>query len=331
MAKTQVTTNDALTQKLWDEKMFRDTKKESYFDRFMGDGPNNIVHVKTDLESKKGDRITFGIRMRLSGAGVDEGETLEGNEEALSTFDHTITLTQKRHGVRDAGALDRQRPIYNMDMEAKQALQDWGSEFMDQAMFTAIEASPTKIFYGGSASTTATLTAADLITPTLISKIRVWALTGGNRAQTPLRPVTINGKKYFILLVHPDVAFDLKNDSTYAQARREALDRSSDHPIFTGAIGMWDGVVVHEHENVSLTTDWGAGSNVTGAKCSFMGAQSLLWAWGERPKVVAKEFDYGNEHGYGWGLLYQTNKPVFNSLDYGSIAMYVARTQISDV
>lgn len=329
MAKTQVTTGNALTQKLWDEKMFRDTKKESYFDRFMGNGPNNIVHVKTALESKKGDRITFGIRMRLSGAGVDEGETLEGNEEALNTFDHTITLTQKRHGVRDAGELDRQRPIYDMDGEARQALTDWGSEFMDQAMFTAIETSPTKVFYGGDATTTGSLAATDLITPALISKIRVWALTGGNRSQTPLRPVKIKGKAYFVLLVHPDVAYDLKQDATFAQARREALDRGKDNPIFTGAIGVWDGVVVHEHENVALTTTWGAGA-VAGAKCSFMGAQSLLWAWGKRPKVVAKEFDYGNEHGYGWSIMYQTNKPVFNSLDYGSIAMYVARTQISD-
>ena len=221
-----------------------------------------------------------------------------------------------------------EEPVF--DEEARSALQDWGTEFIDQRMFTALEASPTKIFYGGSATATGDITAADKLTPAMISKMRVWAKTGGARSQTPLRPVKINGKMYYVLLVHPDVAYDLKQDATYAQAEREALARSGDHPIFTGAIAMWDGVVIHEHENVSITTNWGAGSNVPGAKCSLMGAQSLLWAWGKRPKIVAKEFDYGDEHGYGWSIIYQTNKPVFNGKDYGSIAMYVARTQISD-
>jgi N4-gp56 family major capsid protein len=330
MAKTSVATDNALTQKLWDEQLFRDTKKESYFDRFMAKGPNSIVQVKTALEKKKGDKITFGIRMRLSGAGQTEGGVLEGNEEKLTTYDHSITLGRYRHAVRDAGELDRQRPIYDMDDEARQALSDWGSEKIDQLAMDALVASPSKIFYGGTATSTATVTAAGLITPAIISKIRVWALTGGARSQTPLRPIKINGKKYFVLLVHPDVMYDLKQDSTFAQARREALERGKDNPIFSGSEAMWDNVVVHEHENVPIVTNWGSGSNVAGAKCSLMGAQSLVWAWGKRPKVVAKTFDYDEEHGFGWGMTSKVNKPVFNSLDYGSIAVYVARTQISD-
>lgn len=328
--KTQVATGDALTQKLWDEDLFRDTKKEAYFSRFMSTGPNSIIHEKRQLTKKKGDKITFGIRMRLSGAGIEEGGVLEGNEEALTTYDHSVTLKRYRHAVRDAGDLDRQRPIYDMDDQARQALMDWGSEKVDQLAMDALVASPTKIFYGGSATSTATVTATDLVTPALISKVRVWAKTGGARAQTPLRPIKVMGKMYFILLVHPDVMYDLKQDSTYSQARREALERGKSNPIFTGAEGVWDGVVVHEHENVPIVTNWGAGSNVAGAKCSLMGAQSLVWAWGKRPKIIPKTFDYDEEHGFAIAMTARTNKPVFNSLDYGSIAVYVARTQISD-
>jgi hypothetical protein len=51
----------------------------------MSEGTNSIVHVKNDLTKSKGDRITYGIRMRLSGAGVTSGQTLEGNEESLVT------------------------------------------------------------------------------------------------------------------------------------------------------------------------------------------------------------------------------------------------------
>jgi N4-gp56 family major capsid protein len=219
--------------------------------------------------------------------------------------------------------------MFSIDEESRAALQGWGSEKIDQLAFDAIEASPTKIFYGGSATGTGDITATDLITPALISKVRVWCKVGGGRAQTPLRPVRVDGKTYFVMLVHPDVAYDLKQDSTYAQANREARERGKSNPLFTGALGVWDGVVIHEHENVSIVTNWGGGSNVNGAKCSFMGAQSLVWAWGKKPSVVAKNFDYENEHGYAWGMICGTNKPKFNSLDYGSVGVYVARTQIN--
>ncbi len=88
--------------------------------------------------------------------------------------------------------------------------------------------------------------------------------------------------------------------------------------------------MIHEHENIPIVTNWGSGSNVPGAKCVFMGAQSLVWAWGKRPYVTEELIDYENEHGYAWNMIAGVTKPVFNSKDYGSIGVYVARTQISD-
>ena len=337
MGKTAFETNDALTKKLWDEQLFRDTKKESYFMKFFGNSAKALVHEKTQLTKSKGDNITFGIRMRLAEAGVVSGQTLEGNEEALTTHDHDISLERYRHAVRDRGELDRQRPAFSIDEESQMALMDWGSEKIDDLCFDAIQASPTRFFSrkSGVLSTDATTPAAlveatDKITPELLSFTKTWCLTGGNRQQTPLRPIRINGKNYFVCLVHPDVMFDLKQDSTFAQARREALERGKDNPIFSGAEAIWDGVVIHEHENINLTNNFGAGGAVAGATCTFMGAQSLVWAWGTRPKVVQKTFDYDEEHGYAWAMTARTNKPVFNSLDYGSVGLYVARTAISD-
>jgi N4-gp56 family major capsid protein len=330
MATTAFTTDNALTKKAWEEQLFRDTVKESYFSKFMGEGKSKLVQTKTRLEKEKGDNITFGIRMRLTGAGVEDNETLEGKEEDLATYDYDISLKRYRHAVKDDGELTRQRAVFSIDAESQDALKEWGVEKIDALCFTAIQASPTKIFYGGTATSTATLTATDKLTPTLISKAKTWANTGGNRAQTPLRPIKINGKNFYVLLVHPDVMFDLKQDSTFAQARREALDRGKDNPIFMGSEAIWDGVVIHEHENMDIATTWGAGADVTGAKCSLMGAQSLVWAWGKRPQVIAKDFDYGEKHGFAWGMTARTGKPVFNSKDYGSLAVYVARTQISD-
>jgi N4-gp56 family major capsid protein len=331
MAKTGFTTNSAETVKLWNEKLFRDTVKASYFSRFMGTSSDSVVQVKTDLESGQGDRVRFAIRMRLEGAGVSEGQTLEGNEESLTSYTTNLTLKQWRHAVRDDGAMSRQRAMFSISEESESALRDRTTEKIDQECFDAyLDSTPTKIFYGGTATSDATLTTSMLLTPTLISKIKAWAVTGGNRSQTPLRPVMVNGKKHYILLIHPDNSFDLKENSTWQTAQQNANIRGNSNPIFDGALGMWDNVIVHEHENVPIVTNFGSGGNVPGSKCLFLGAQSLLWAWGKRPTVKRKDFDYDNEMGYSTGMIYDVAKPVFNSLDYGSVALNVARTQISD-
>lgn len=328
MAKTSFATNNALVKKAWEEKLFRDTAKESYFSRFMGGGAESLVQVNTKLEKDKGDKVTFGIRMRLSGSGVTSGQVLEGKEEKLVTYDYSVTLEQYRHAVRDNGEIDRKRAMFSIDDESESALKTWGAEKIDQLCMDTIVTSPTKIFYGDGTST-ATVTTAGKLTPALISKAKTWALGGGARTQTPLRPIRINGKNHFVLLVHPDVMYDLKQDSTFAQALREAEVRGKENPVFSGSAAIWDGVVIHEHENVPIVTNWGAGGNVPGAKCILMGAQSLVWAWGKRPSVVSRDFDYGNEHGFAWGFIGAVGKPKFNSVDYGSLAVYVARTQIN--
>ena len=41
MAKTTILTNNPLTKAVWEEKLFRDTLKETYFAKFTGEGPEN--------------------------------------------------------------------------------------------------------------------------------------------------------------------------------------------------------------------------------------------------------------------------------------------------
>ncbi len=329
MAKTTVLTTDALAKKLWEEELYRDSLKEAYFSKFMGKSSDSLVMVKEDLTKEKGDDITFGIRMRLTGTGVISGQTLEGNEEKLTTYHTHVTLERYRNAVRDAGALDRQRSVYDMDTESRDAIKGWGAEKIDQLNFDAITSSPTKIFYGGDATSTADIAADDLITPALISKVKTWALTGGARTYVPLRPIKVAGKGHLVLLCHPDVIYDLSQDAQWSQAAREALPRGTDNPIFSGAEYLWDNVIIHSHENIPIVTTWGAGSTICGAKCVLMGAQALVWGWGERPSLVSEEFDYQEEHGFAWRVTCGVAKPVFNSLDYGSVGVYVSRTNVA--
>ena len=143
MAKTSFSTSDALTKKAWEEKLYRDAVKESFFSRFKGESGESIIHVKNQLTKDKGDKITFGIRYRLTGTGVTSGTILEGNEEKLSTASDSVSLEQYRHAVRDDGEMSRQRAMFDINEESKMALKDWASEKIDQLCFDAILSSPT--------------------------------------------------------------------------------------------------------------------------------------------------------------------------------------------
>lgn len=345
MAIKEFATSDALVRKIWlteNQLLFKEAAKESYFlPRFGGESADNIVYVRNELSKSNGDRITFGIRMRLTSTGVGAGQTLEGNEQSLQTYDFSISLDQVREAVRIRQGLTKQRTQIDLAEEARMALKTWMAEKIDALLFAALRTSPTKTFYSNNGTFTsgasyaavkADLTASqDNITPQIISAMKTWAKTGGNRAQAPLRPIRVDGRETFVFLTHPDALWDLKQTTVWAQAQREAAERGKSNPLFTGAVGVWDNVVIHEHENITIGTDAGSGSNVPFAEGFLMGAQSLCWAWGERGEMVEKTFDYDEEKGFAVNLIYGAGKPVFNGKDYGSVSFLCSRTQVSDI
>lgn len=339
MSDTTVSTSNNLRKLAWEEKLFRDTMKESYFSRFLGQGSESVIQEKTQLEKAKGDKITFGLIQRLDGAGVTGTQPLEGNEEELDTYDFNVELELYRHAVRTRGSLDEKRPVWDMPEEARSALKVWGAEKIDSLTFAALQLTPSKIFYNNSSgvltATTSEATAktgmhatGSLMTLDTLTKIKTWAKTGGNRAQTPIRPVRVDGKEFYIMLVHPDVFADIKMTSEYKQANREARERGADNPLFRNADFVWDGVIVHEHENISIATD-GGGASVAFARCLFLGAQAACWAWGKRPYTVERDFDYGEKKGFSWNMMAGVKKATFNSKDYGVLSVYASRTNIS--
>jgi N4-gp56 family major capsid protein len=341
--KTTFSTSNALTKKLWEENLFRDVEIESYFvSRFMSESENNVVQVATELTKNQGDQITFGIVPNLTGDGVTSGQILEGNEEGLGSYDYSIVLEQYRHATRTKGKLDVQRAMFSIPNVSREKLKIWGAEKIDKLLVAALLASPTKILYrdgvagapsGTASSSTAktALTAANSkITPNFISALRVWAKTGGAAATYRIRPVKIEGAEFYILLVNPAVMYDLRTDSTFQTAQKDAQDRGKDNPLFRGATAIWDNVVIHETERIPLFTD-GGGASVAGAFGALMGAQALCWAWGERPNTVQQEFDYENEMGWAWEMIAKAGKPKFNSKDYGTVGVVFSCTNVTTI
>lgn len=347
MSKTNIPTGDTLAKRVYDEKLFRDVVKETFFgSALMSTDGSKPVYVKSDLEKGKGETLVFGLRMRATGAGITGDGTLEGNEEKLNFYNLTSTLQQYRHAVRDESEISRQRPAFDVEDEMRQAIKDWGTEKLDQLIFDAMgigagaSTTPTKTFYktstgavaaGSAATAKAALDANNSkIDPALISAVKAWAKTGGNRSYVPIRPVRVGSKDYYIICTHPDSLYDLKTNSTYQQFVKDAAERGDSNPLFTGAIAIIDGVVIHENEKIYTAAD-GGGTTVPWCSAALFGQQCVCWGWGKRPKLIEKDFDYEDELGKAWRLIASATKSQFNSLDYGMVGLWLARTDISSL
>lgn len=345
MTYNQFGTNSAFTNKLWaldSEKLYRDSAKESYFlPRFGSEGDSSIVMIFNQFEKSAGDRIRFGIRMRQTDEWLNDTDTMINNEGDLDFYYFDQTLTRIKTAIEfSSKGMDKQRVQMDLPMEVRNALKDKVAEKIDSLLFAALASSRTKTFYNSNgtfaaedtfAAAKSAIASTDKLTPQFIGKLKTWALTGGNRSQVPIRPIKVDGRDTYVFLAHPDAINDLKNDSTYAQAQREAADRGKNNPLFTGAVGVWDNVVIHEHENITIGTNAGGSANLPYSEGYLLGAQALCWGWGPREEIEVELKDYKQRTGYQAAITYAAGRPIFNSTDYGSLCAIVNRTQTSDI
>src|SRR6185312_9590177 len=125
MATTGYSVNHNLTNKLWAKQLNVEILKEAYISKFIGKGSDSLVQYHEDTNKSKGDRIRVGLRMQLTGDGVLEDNTLEGNEESLVTYSDDLIINQLRHAVRTEGRMSEQRVLFDLRSEAKSGLKDW--------------------------------------------------------------------------------------------------------------------------------------------------------------------------------------------------------------
>ena len=318
----------------WAKELQVEVGKEIYFSKFMGEGPGNAIHVK-QVEEGVGKDVTFGLVLQLTGSAITGDSTLEGNEQNLATYSNTVTLNQKRLAVRDTGKFENSKVLYNFRSTALDLLKQQYAELIDEDIFSALTATTgTHAFYRADASASvyassdpkANLASADSISLNDISAMKTIAKLGGS-ANYKIRPVRVDGKEYYILIVHPEVAYDLFTLSDWQTAQREAQVRGNDNPLFSGALGVWDGVIVHSHEGISTFND-GGGASVKGARNIFMGAQAACFADNSSMNWIEKTFDYGNQLGISAGKIYGVDIADYNSKDYGVIQYMTARTDL---
>ena len=356
MAQTAFGTNDASTQKLWSGTLYHEMIKESYVGKFIGDDQNSLIQRKREKEKSPGDQVTFTLRVRLNGDGVSGDGTAEGNEEALTTYTDAVKVDQLRHQVRLGGSMSEERVAFDLRAECKDGLRDWWAERMDTAFFNQITGNTvqTDTRYTGMQATVApdsshqmwssvsgtitadeSLTSTDIFNLKLIERAVVRAKTLDSTTgdgTVPIRPFKIGGNDKFVLFLHPHQLYQLRTDAGtngWMDIQRAAMagGQIATNPLYTGAVGEYNGCILHDAFRLPLGINSSSGVAVASTRRAVLcGAQSAAIAFGQgkgpnRMKWVEELFDYKNQYGVSAGSIFGMKKTRFNSKDFGTIVL----------
>jgi hypothetical protein len=150
----------------------------------------------------------------------------------------------------------------------------------DKVFFSAMSADCTNIVACGHHSDIDTdgILKANVLTTADVEEAKRRALLGVDAAGDPVPPLLAirttqneNAGYYdevemFIMFVGTNSARNIKNDANWEAARRDALERGKTNPIFTGALGFWDGVLL-----LDVKTDTQRQSGILTSKSKFVG------------------------------------------------------------
>jgi len=352
---------------VWSRQLWRQARNLSFMNRFSGNNSNSLFHRVTELtKTEKGDRAVITLVPELEEDGIAGDATLEGNEEAIKAYDQVVTIDQLRHANRSEGRMAEQKTVVKFRETSRDVLAYWLADRMDQMAFLTLSGvNYTKTNRGASRSGSdlPNLAFADDVSAPSTNRHQRWDASNGLQAGSTssvaaadtlswnaivdlkayakeqyVRPIRMDGGiEVFHMFVTPSQMRDLKQDSDYLDAVRNAMPRSETNQLFKGTNGVLvDGVMLHEYRHVYNTkgadsgSKWGSGSTVDGARALFCGAQALGWADLGVPSWVEKEFDYDNQPGISVSKIFGFLKPVFPDVlnatdeDFGVIALDTA-------
>ena len=313
--RNQVNIPANLVPKVWAKKVWHEGVKDSYFDKFTAMDGSNVVHQNKDLTNVKGDSVVFGLMMNLSGNGVEGNRAkLSGAEDSLNIYDFTVQTQLVRNAVSRFEA-DDQKSQYDMLKEIKVVLKQWLSDWLDNKLISKLSYNPSngEVLYASAAGTQSSITANDKLTTTIISRAKRKAMMHAPKVQ----PIKVDGMDKYIMLVHPWAARDLKDDPKWLAAQQNANIRGSKNPIFTGALGEYDGVILYEYERVQTGNVGASSANV--CQNLLLGKQAACFAVARPAKHIEQTDDYGNIAGNGIAFYGAVEKTKFNGYDYGII------------
>lgn len=319
----------------WATELIHAIGEASFWSRFMSESENSIIQNKIQWGVGQGDYFHFHLINALSNAPIDNSYEAWGSEEVPSTAEDTVQAGLVRHAVKIPKPMFELQSPYNIRRELYTLQKQWWIEYgIDKWItrklsgLTFYDAGGTadstdnigenatansSILYGGSATSTATVTDSDVFLPELLSKAKISARVGvkdaAGNAIWKMRPIMTDGGEYYVAVLHPYQVYSMKHNaaSQWKEAQLQAGVRGPENLIFRGTggmagqlpqpVGIWDGVLIYEYPNIATATDWGDTGAVQGATGLFLGAQAGLFGWALGPQWIEEDYFYDEYYG----------------------------------
>jgi len=379
MADINYGTSFAGAETLWEAQLSVEALKETILMKFAGKGPDNIIVFRDMLSKHAGDTVKYGLRRQARGAGVLGDNEAEGSGIPFTVDYDSMIINQLRFVHAIKGRMSQQRIAWEKRAEARSSLTDiWADRFEvggfhqlagndvgdarytglqvpvlpDAAHWAASTATPGTLATGTAAYENSTLTTS--MPPSLadLASLRARAQANSN----PIRSLKLTGLNLgtYCFFGHLYTIVAIQNSTATQQwytLHQSALNGGfiSKNPLFTGAEGMFRGVVIHS----SLRIPWGRSDGVDGtnlnsdmthiasntssiavARNVFVGAGAMGMAFGrdnESPFAatwVEESKDGGNRLNIYAGFIFGQHKTRFGSADHAVIAYSTSSPQV---
>lgn len=361
MASTSYGVNNALAVKAWAKKLFVETLKMTRYAQFKGStGTESLISLKTEVQKGPGDRVRQGLRMQLTGAGIQGDATLEGNEEALTTYSDDVLIDQLRHAVRSAGKMSEQRVTFDHREEAMSGLRDWWADRMDVCLFNQLGGATTQYIganatnvngsdsrftgnqvaiapdashiFSSSATNDNTTEASLSATTTFSFKLAdIDRAVAKAKTLTPgIRTLKVNGDERYVCFIHPNQTYQLRANTSagnWQELQRDAMQggKIGDNPRITGMLGTYNNTMIVEDVRIPHVST-AVASSTSYRRAVFCGAQAVMMAVGQnnadaKMDWVEETFDFKNQLAVSAGMIFGMKKTVFNSADFATLVI----------
>ena len=290
---------------------------------------------------------------QYEGEGIEgQNPSITGNEKTLEEFYMDLRIDQVAQAFKKRGKMTDIRTIWNIRDEFKSQLAEWFRHYTEidliyaltglksdgATRITGASAMSTDLVNGAGrcfrpdyadskfstvkvsaadsdgTSLTGAINSTDIMNTYLLDELQSLAKTAGKYPMKPVRAQ--NNEEYYILVLHPSVAIDLRRDARWekrALASMTGKGSLEGDPIATGAIGVWNHIIIKE-ANFIVTQSNSAGS-VHVARNLLLGAEAAILAYGQTLDYKEETRDYGREMGVAADEIRGCNKLTFDGCD----------------
>lgn len=355
MSYTSFAVNDANAIKLWSKKTIAAERDTMDIQKLIGEDADSIIQEKSDLKKSRGDTIKFNLRAVVRGSGFGAGQTAQGNATALSFYQDQVVIDELGNtiGAKSENTIDAQRVPMNMRDEGKDGLVEWWRQRKAVCFFNQVcgnTAANTEVpdvsgikFTGhnvvtaptsgriirSAGSTDQAITSGDTFTVALIDRAKEIAGIGDNI----IRPIMVDGQPKHVMYLHPAQVTSLRTNAGsggWLDIQKAAMmgGQITKNPIYTGAVGEWNSVVLRVSQDVTLGVHSSTGAAVANTRRAvLLGAQAAVIAYGKSNdngttyRWSEELFDHGRNLELGAWSIWGMKKVVFNSADFGTLVV----------